>query len=139
MVPVPDGYELWLTLPPGSSAEAVKISLAALLREAAWRIINDCWMRVIPRAKRLPKGWRLSDARSRWGVCSNKDNIRLSWRLIALSDEEIEYVAAHELAHLMEFNHSPAFWREVGEILPDWQERHERIRARKANEKLDEL
>lgn len=139
VVPVPDGYELWLTLPPGSSAEAVKISLAALLREAAWRIINDCWMRVIPRAKRLPKGWRLSDARSRWGVCSNRDNIRLSWRLIALSDEEIEYVAAHELAHLMEFNHSPAFWREVGEILPDWQERHERIRARKANEKLDEL
>ena len=70
---------------------------------------------------------------------SSKDNIRLSWRLIALSDEEIEYVAAHELAHLMEFNHSPAFWREVGEILPDWRERHERIEARRMNEMLDAL
>lgn len=139
VVPVPDGYELWLTLPKGSSEEAVRISLAALLKEAAWRIINDCWMRVIPKAKRLPKGWKLSDARSRWGVCSSKDNIRLSWRLIALSDEEIEYVAAHELAHLMEFNHSPAFWREVGEILPDWRERHERIEARRLNEMLDAL
>lgn len=139
VVPVPDGYELWLTLPKGSSEEAVRISLAALLKEAAWRIINDCWMRVIPKAKRLPKGWKLSDARSRWGVCSSKDNIRLSWRLIALSDEEIEYVAAHELAHLMEFNHSPAFWREVGEILPDWRERHERIEARRMNEMLDAL
>lgn len=139
VVPVTGGHELWLSVPKESSPEVVKAALAKLLKASAWRIINDCWMRVIPSAKKLPKGWQLSGARTRWGVCTSGDFIRLSWRLIALSDEEIEYVAAHELAHLIEFNHSPAFWQEVGKILPDWQERHQKMRARSANEKLDAL
>lgn len=139
VVPVGDAVELWLSAPVGAPEAQVRRRLEALLRTAARRVINDCWMRVMPRAVRLPKTWELSGARRRWGSCSSKDVIRLSWRLIALTDEEIEYVVAHELAHLVEFNHSARFWREVERILPDWRRRHERVKGRTRGEVLDDV
>lgn len=139
VVPVGDAVELWLSSPVGAPEAQVRRRLEALLRTAARRVINDCWMRVMPRAVRLPKTWELSGARRRWGSCSAKDVIRLSWRLIALTDEEIEYVVAHELAHLVEFNHSARFWNEVERILPDWRSRHERVKGRTRGEVLDDV
>lgn len=139
VVPVGDAVELWLSSPVGAPEAQVRRRLEALLRTAARRVINDCWMRVMPRAVRLPKTWELSGARRRWGSCSAKDVIRLSWRLIALTDEEIEYVVAHELAHLVEFNHSARFWSEVERILPDWRGRHERVKGRTRGEVLDDV
>ena len=63
----------------------------------------------------------------------------ISWRLIARSDTEIEYVIAHELAHLKEFNHSPRFWAEVERIYPGAVQIHESMRTLKAADKLDDL
>ena len=62
----------------------------------------------------------LSSARTRWGSCS-KASIRLNWRLIHLPPHLVDYVVAHELAHLAEMNHSPRFWAEVERIYPDWR------------------
>ena len=70
--------------------------------------------------------WRklsLSNAGSRWGSARIDGAIRLNWRLIHLKPEAIDYVVVHELAHLREMNHSPAFWKVVAEILPDHLER----------------
>ena len=67
-----------------------------------------------------PPALRLSSARTRWGSCSLKGGIRINWRLIHLSQPLIDYVIVHELAHLVEMNHSPRFWAVVSRVYPDW-------------------
>ena len=66
---------------------------------------------------------KLSSARTRWGSCSSKGYINLTWRLVMTPLEIIDYVAVHELCHLREANHSPAFWAQVAAILPDYKVR----------------
>ena len=61
---------------------------------------------------------KLSNARSEWGSCNRKGEIRLSWRLIQLPPELAQYVVAHEVAHLVELNHSPRFWALVETLYP---------------------
>jgi predicted metal-dependent hydrolase len=63
---------------------------------------------------------RLSNAATRWGSCNARGEIRLNWRLIKLSPRLIDYVVAHELAHLLHLDHSPAFWATVAGIYPDY-------------------
>ena len=63
---------------------------------------------------------RVSSARGRWGSCSEKGNISFSFRTAFLSEEEARYLAVHELCHTRRMDHSPAFWKEVGAILPDF-------------------
>jgi predicted metal-dependent hydrolase len=67
----------------------------------------------------------VGDAKSRWGSCARNGNIRYSWRLILAPDPVIDYVVAHEVAHLVEMNHGPRFWRLVAELDPN----HEAARA----------
>ncbi|WP_255449697.1 M48 family metallopeptidase [Shimia ponticola] len=61
----------------------------------------------------------LRDTRSRWGSCSSQGALMYSWRLIMAPPEVLNYVAAHEVAHLAEMNHSPAFWAIVERLFPD--------------------
>ncbi len=68
----------------------------------------------------LPK-LRLSRAKTQWGSCNAHGVIRLNWRLIQIPLPLVDYVVAHELSHLVEMNHSPAFWRTVESIYPDYQ------------------
>jgi predicted metal-dependent hydrolase len=63
----------------------------------------------------------LSSARSRWGSCNAKGEIRLSWRLMQFDPQLIDYAVAHEIAHLREMNHSPRFWAIVARLYPDWR------------------
>ena len=77
-------------------------------------------------------GLGLSNARTRWGSCSAKSGIRLNWRLIHLPLPLIDYVVAHELAHLLEMNHSPRFWAVVESIYPDCHNARRELKARAA-------
>ena len=70
----------------------------------------------------------LSSAQTRWGSASASGAIRLNWRLIHFSPAVIDYVVAHELAHLREMNHSPRFWAVVGSVLPDYERARQRLR-----------
>ena len=72
----------------------------------------------------------LSSARTRWGSCSLKTGIRLNWRLIHFSEDVIDYVVAHELAHLREMNHSERFWAVVAELLPNYMELRAELQER---------
>ncbi len=63
----------------------------------------------------------LRDTRSRWGSCSPDGRLMYSWRLIMAPPAVLDYVAAHEVAHLVELNHSSAYWAVVGRIYPGWQ------------------
>jgi predicted metal-dependent hydrolase len=68
-----------------------------------------------------PNSIALRDTRSRWGSCTSNGDIMVSWRLIGAPPKVFEYVVAHELAHLIELNHSPRFWAQVGALMPDWR------------------
>lgn len=70
------------------------------------------------------KGVKLKYNHSNWGSCSNTGNINLSTRLLFAPQEVIDYVIIHELAHLVQLNHSPKFWAEVARAMPDY-EQHE--------------
>lgn len=71
----------------------------------------------------------VSSARTRWGSCNKKGEIRYSFRIALLPREIAEYVAAHELSHILRFDHSPAFWREVGTLIPDYPARRRVLRS----------
>lgn len=62
----------------------------------------------------------LSSARTRWGSCHTSGRIHLNWRLVQMPARLLDYVVAHEVAHLLEMNHSPRFWRIVGKLVPDY-------------------
>jgi predicted metal-dependent hydrolase len=70
------------------------------------------------------------DPKSRWGSCSSKGALSFSWRLVFAPEAVIDYVVAHEVAHLVEMNHGPRFWRLVASLVPDidkpraWLRRH---------------
>jgi hypothetical protein len=66
------------------------------------------------RVKRLS----IRDQSSRWGSCTSAGSLSFSWRLILAPSFVLDYLAAHEVAHLVEMNHSPRFWRVVARICP---------------------
>lgn len=72
---------------------------------------------------RTHTGVTLRDTRSRWGSCAPDGAIMYSWRLIMAPPEVLDYVAAHEVAHLAEMNHSPSFWAVVTRLMPDYAPR----------------
>ncbi|MGP1679697.1 MAG: M48 family metallopeptidase [Burkholderiales bacterium] len=70
----------------------------------------------------------LSSARTQWGLCREDGRVRLNWRLIHLPLHLVDYVVAHELAHLREMNHSARFWAVVGRLYPDYQDARSELR-----------
>lgn len=69
----------------------------------------------------LGRPWRamsLRDTRSRWGSCTHDGRLMFSWRLAMAPPEVLDYVAAHEVAHLAHMDHSPRFWATVEALLP---------------------
>ncbi|MCK9258414.1 MAG: SprT family zinc-dependent metalloprotease [Azoarcus sp.] len=120
----PDGTEeLWLP----ASATAAQVVRALRVRAIDWfrgRVEEYCHRLGLP----LPDV-RLSAARTRWGSCSSRSGIRLHWRLIHLEPALIDYVVAHEVAHLLEMNHSPRFWSVVERLYPGWQDARRRLRV----------
>ena len=70
----------------------------------------------------------LSSAQTRWGSASADGSVRLNWRLIHFALPTIDYVVAHELAHLREMNHSPRFWDVVRSVVPDYEQARATLR-----------
>jgi predicted metal-dependent hydrolase len=70
------------------------------------------------------------DTTTRWGSCARTGNLSFSWRLIFAPEAVLQYVVAHEVAHLVEMNHGPRFWRLVARLHPEaraqrlWLNRH---------------
>lgn len=110
------GESLYCSLPRLQVGEAV----GAWYRQQAARLLG-CRLAEICAAHGRPLPvWRLSEARSRWGSLSARGVLGLSWRLVKASPAESNYVICHELAHFRRRDHSPAFWREVERLCPDY-------------------
>lgn len=114
----------------GGPADLVESRLIAWLRELARAELGA---RVDLHAGRLgvSRGRvTLRDTKSRWGSCSAAGNLNFNWRLILAPPDILDYVAAHEVAHRLEMNHSPRFWAHVEKLVDDpagaraWLRRH---------------
>ena len=101
---------------PDMAADRVK----AFLRLAARNDLARACAKYTARLQRDFKRMTLRDTRSRWGSCSSTGNLMFSWRLVMAPPEVLDYVAAHEVAHLAEMNHSPAYWDTVARICPEY-------------------
>ncbi|KAG0194347.1 hypothetical protein DFQ28_000593 [Apophysomyces sp. BC1034] len=113
---------LALGLPPDAHAQQIKDRVQGWLQQEARRLFGE---RLEIYAQRLGvrhSAYALSSAATRWGSCSSDGKIRLNWRLIHFPLSIVDYVVAHELAHLREMNHSPRFWNTVASIFPEFRE-----------------
>lgn len=75
----------------------------------------------------------MRDPRSRWGSCSSKGDLMFSWRLMMTPPAVLDYVAAHEVAHLVEMNHAPRFWALCHRLCPDTDTHRAWLKAHGAN------
>lgn len=118
---------IYLTLPRGLAAPQRDKTIKTLLSRC---VAADFLPRITRRVHQLNQQHfkqpindvRLKYNHSNWGSCSNKGNINLSTRLLFAPAEVIDYVIVHELAHRLEFNHSPRFWQIVAKAMPDYQQ-----------------
>jgi predicted metal-dependent hydrolase len=112
---------LHIGLPHTAAPEQIRDAVQSWLQRQARRVFEErCRLfteRLGVRYTRLA----LSSAQTRWGSASADGSIRLNWRLIHFALHTIDYVVAHELAHLREMNHSPRFWDVVRSVLPDYE------------------
>lgn len=104
---------------PGDEARA-GVRVAAFLKHRArdrLALASDTY------AQRIGRRYRtltLRDTRSRWGSCTAEAGLMYSWRLIMAPPVVLDYVAAHEVAHLVEMNHSQRFWAIVEDLMPNY-------------------
>ena len=78
----------------------------------------------------MPTSIKITSAKKRFGSCSGQNGICYSWRLMLYPSEAIDYVVVHELAHIRQKNHSPAFYKEVAKILPDYKAREKLLKGK---------
>ena len=111
---------------PEFIARRTRAGLAAHAR----RLLSDKTAAMAARIGRTPGRLSVGDAATRWGSCAASCNIKYSWRLVLAPERVLDYVVAHEVAHLAEMNHSSRFWRLVETLHPgleaerDWLKRH---------------
>lgn len=72
------------------------------------------------------------DTTTRWGSCSANGNMAFSWRLVMAPEAVLHYVVAHEVAHLVEMNHGPRFWKLVDKLVPNVERRRDWLNANRA-------
>jgi predicted metal-dependent hydrolase len=109
---------------PASCAEAEAAVERQLTRWLRWSAQNDALGYVDRHARPqglVPAAVRVKEQQHLWGSCSAKGRINLNWRLIFAPPAVFEYVVVHELCHLREPHHQAAFWRLVGQILPEFE------------------
>ncbi len=121
------GSELRVTLPESGRRGAVRNLLLRWLKARALAALAPRVAHYAARVSLPAPPFALSNARSQWGVCMASGRIRLAWRLVHLDPELTDYVVAHEVAHLVELNHSERFWALVEWLYPHWREARERI------------
>ncbi|HEY3326447.1 MAG TPA: SprT family zinc-dependent metalloprotease [Novimethylophilus sp.] len=124
-----DGATLYISQPNPNDTAAVQRKVTQWYRKQA---LADFTRRIELLAAKLgvtPTALFLSSAKTRWGSCNSKGEIRLHWRLIQAPPHIIHYVVAHELAHLKEMNHSPKFWAWVEKLCPNYSTARQELKV----------
>jgi predicted metal-dependent hydrolase len=108
---------------------AIRAAFNGWLRQRALRDLRRFGRRHEANLGVQAEGYRLSDAKGRWGSCGKDGVIRVHWRLVQAPMAALEYVVAHEVAHLTHRNHRPEFWAALSQTMPDWSERKAMLEA----------
>jgi predicted metal-dependent hydrolase len=122
--------ELTVCLPADAAEQQLKDRVQGWLQVEARRLFAE---RLPLYAEKLGVSYRsfaLSSAMTQWGSCTADGRIRLNWRLMHFALPQIDYVIAHELAHLREMNHSPRFWATVQSVFPEFESAKKALRER---------
>jgi predicted metal-dependent hydrolase len=116
-----DDNRLLVELREPGSRDAVQEAVVKWYRRHAQAHFQERLALLAPRLGVAVPRLFLSSARTRWGSCNARRQVRLNWRLVQATQGTIDYVAVHELAHLVEMNHSPRFWALVATACPDYK------------------
>jgi len=116
-------------IPPDLSPGEIKNYCTDVLKMQAGGLFPYVARRYIGLMAVSPAGFRVSNAKTIWGSCSAQNRINISWRLIMADDGVIEYIIVHELAHLLELNHSARFWAIIEHFIPDYKARRARLHS----------
>ena len=125
---------------PKVTVDDTKLAVMVGIMDAPGRVIAR-WLaaQAVPRLRALVDQWSpavgvspgavlVREQKTRWGSCAHDGSIRFNWRLALLDPWVVEGVVVHELCHLLEANHGPAFWEHVVRAQPDHMARRKRLR-----------
>ena len=124
-----DDEEVHIIAPTAQPKDLMRV-LEAYGRPTARRRLTAAIEAWSPQIGVTPKRLRVGDMKTRWASCSSSGTLSFTWRIMALSDRELDYLVVHELMHLRHPDHSERFWRDVLSVIPD---------ARAIDRQLDSL
>ncbi|MGY4514706.1 YgjP family zinc-dependent metalloprotease [Lysobacter sp. HA18] len=118
------------TLPAAISEVAVRKAFSNFYLAQARADVGRWMPKYLPTLPRGPRTITIRPLTSLWGSLAPNDRMRLDLALVLAPPAAFEYVLVHELCHLIQTNHSPAFWSEVEQRYPDWQPQRDLLRSR---------
>ena len=112
-----------------NNKEKIKKELELFFRSFSERILKEKTLIESKKMNLKVKEIKVRSYKNRWGSCSSNGNISYNWKLIMAPERIINYVIIHELCHLIHFNHSRDYWREVSKKLPNYKENKEWLKS----------
>lgn len=106
---------------PDQSTETVREQVRRYLIDRAMDRLSERVKHFGAIMGKSPGRITIRDQKTRWGSCSSLGNLNFNWKLIMAPPEALDYVVIHELCHMIEMNHSPAFWAQVEKRMPDYR------------------
>jgi predicted metal-dependent hydrolase len=106
------------TLRVGGGQDHVRRRIRDFLKREARRDLAEAVARHTATLGRPAESMTLKDTTSRWGSCTSDGRLSFSWRIVMAPPLVIDYLAAHEVAHLQEMNHGPRFWALCNRLCP---------------------
>ena len=113
---------------PSECSAHAAATWSAAYRKLARRRLGGLLAAEAVRLEVAPGPLSIRDPRTRWGSCSARGAISLSWRLVLVPPYVARYVVVHELCHLVHRDHSPRFWAALERALPEWRDGHAWLR-----------
>lgn len=115
-------------IPENEQTEKIRELMIGWYRWQAQAVFSERMQSFSKRVGVVPASFKLGNATKRWGSCNGKGEVRVTWQVVMAPQALVDYVIVHELCHLKHCNHSKRFWRLLGSILPDYEERRRRLR-----------
>mgnify|MGYP001331444607 FL=1 len=112
-----------------NNKEKIKKELELFFRSFSERILKEKTLIESKKMNLKVKEIKVRSYKNRWGSCSSNGNISYNWKLIMAPERIINYVIIHELCHLIHYNHSRDYWREVSKKLPNYKENKEWLKS----------
>jgi predicted metal-dependent hydrolase len=115
-------------LPVMERSTAIRTELRRWYQDHAARRIPERVAMLAQRLGLIPPPILIRDQQKRWASCDRRGRLRFNWRIIMAPMSLVDYVVAHELCHLIRRDHSPTFWKLLRTVMPNYEERRERLR-----------